>query len=432
MLIRATTLKTLSHISGTYQTAYECWQAESAAARGTTRDRYANTIKSLAEFLKGKPVPEISRKDISDFAVHLIASGNSPVTSKQKIGILKTIFNSAINKELLDKNPTDYFKLPYKRPHKPRVGLTTDDLNAIFHSAIYTQGYLPLGGGRIACYWLPLLALFTGARLEELAQLRVSDIKIAKGLGHYLVISDLGNPSAHLKNEHSRRNIPLHPALIACGFLRHVAERESGYLFPDLKLNPRGKRSGYFSNWFSGYLRKKVGITDTRKVFHSFRHTFKDICRKVGIEEDVHDALTGHTSAGASRQYGNDQFPFEPLFRAIEKFDIEGLDLSHVLEQPLAQSIKIQDIKIISAFYGLAVGFPTKRVGKHIEPILIAIEQEQTLAINLYTDQIAFGELPEKKRLLLQAWIQIHQEELLLNWETGKGRLEFFPIDPLR
>jgi integrase len=432
MLDHMNNLKNLSHISGSYQAAYECWQSESAAARGTTRDRYINTIKSLAEFLNNKPVQEISRKDISEFAVQLIASGNSPVTAKQKIGILKTIFNSAINKELLEKNPTDYFKLPYKRPHKPRVGFSIENLNAIFQSPIYTQGYLPLGGGRIACYWLPLLALFTGARLEELAQLRVSDVKAAKGLGHYLVISDLGNPSAHLKNEHSRRNIPLHPMLTACGFLRHVTERESGYLFPDLKLNPRGKRSGYFSHWFSGYLRKKVGITDTRKVFHSFRHTFKDQCRTVGIEEAVHDALTGHTSASVSRQYGNDQFPLEPLFNAIEQFDIPGLDLSHLLEQPLVQTIKIQDVKIISAFYGLAVGFPLKKIGKETDPILVAIDQAQTLGINLNSNEIAFGNLSEKKQLLFQAWTQIHHEELLLNWHTGKGRLDFFQIDPLR
>lgn len=432
MLIRATTVKTLSNISGSYQTAYECWQAESVSARATTRDRYTNTIKSLAEFLKSKPIQEISRKDISDFAVHLIETGNSPVTSKQKIGILKTIFNSAINKEQLEKNPTDYFKLPYKRPYKPRVGFTTENLESIFRSPIYTQGYLPLGGGRIACYWLPLLALFTGARLEELAQLRVSDIKIAKGLGHYLVISDLGNPSAQLKNEHSRRNIPLHPMLLACGFLRHVEERQSGYLFPDLKLNPRGKRSGYFSNWFSVYLRKKVGITDTRKVFHSFRHTFKDLCRTAGIEEAVHDALTGHTSSAVSRQYGNDQFPLEPLFKAIDSYEITGLDLTHLFELPISQTVKIQDIKIISAFYGLAVGYPIKNISKQGGPILVAVDQVQAIGFNLQTNQVVFGELSTKKSMLLQAWISIHQEELLLNWETGKSRLDFFPIDPLR
>lgn len=428
MLMRSTPIKTLSNLSGSYLTAYECWQAESAASRGTTRDRYLKTIKSLAEFLNSKPVQEISRKDISDFAVHLIETGNSPVTSRQKVGILKTIFNSAINKELLEKNPTDYFKLPYKRPYKPRVGFMIEDLDAIFRSPIYTQGYLPLGGGRIACFWLPLLALFTGARLEELAQLRVSDIKIAKDLGHYLVISDLGNPSAQLKNEHSRRNIPLHPALIACGFLKHVQERQSGYLFPDLKINPRGKRSGYFSNWFSVYLRKKVGITDTRKVFHSFRHTFKDLCRTAGIEEAVHDALTGHTSAAVSRQYGNDQFPLAPLFKAIERFEISGLELSRLFADDTPKFIKTQDIKIISAFYGIAVGFSSNQK----QPTLIALVKDQATGINLQTNEISFGELPNAKAILLNAWVEIHREELMMNWQTGTRSGEFFSIDPLR
>lgn len=431
MLIRATTLKSLSKTSTTYQTAYECWQSESVATRHTTRDRYLNTIRSLADFLKSKPINEISRKDISDFAVHLISQGNSPVTSKQKVGILKTIFNSAINKELLDKNPTDYFKLPYKRPYKPRVGFTRDDLNAIFRSPIYTQGYLPLGGGRIACFWLPLLALFTGARLEELAQLQVSDVKIAKDFGHYLVISDLGNPSAQLKNEHSRRNIPLHPVLISCGFLRHVKDRQSGYLFPDLKINPRGKRGGYFSNWFSGYLRKKVGITDTRKVFHSFRHTFKDLCRTAGIEEAVHDALTGHTSATVSRQYGNDQFPMPPLFKAIEIFEVSGLDLSHLLEEEVPKFLKAHDIKIISAFYGIVVGFARQKK-LHAQPCLIAMVHDQTASISLIDDKLIFGQIPEPKQRLINAWIEIHREELLMSYQTGETNGEHFPIDPLR
>ena len=437
MLMRATTLKTLSQLSGTYQTAYECWQAESPAARGATHERYLQTIKTLAAFLNSKPIREISRKDISDFAVHLIETGNSPVTSKQKIGILKTIFNSAINQELLDKNPTDTFKLPYKRPHKPRVGFNADDLSRIFASSIYTQGYLPLGGGKIACFWLPLLALYTGARLEELAQLQVSDIRIAQGLGHYLSISDLSNTSAQLKNAYSRRHIPLHPVLIACGFLEHVRNRqkdtsERGYLFPDLKINPRGKRSGYFSNWFSGYLRKKVGIADTRKVFHSFRHTFKDLCRKHGIEEAVHDALTGHHSPASSRQYGNDEFPLEPLFAAMTRYDVPGLDLSHVHEFPLTQTLQAQDIKIISAFYGLVVGFPTRKLTRQNTPTLIAIHQDQTLGLDLHSGDSLFGTLPEEKRLLVHAWMYIHREALRMNWQTGAYSGEFFAIDPLR
>lgn len=433
MLTKTKAVKHVSHIQGAYQMAYECWQAESVTARNTTHERYLNTIQSLAHFLSGKPLPEISRKDIADFSTHLINAGNSPVTSKQKIGILKTIFNSAINKEILDKNPTDSFKLPYRRPHKARVGFALEDLERIFRSPIYTQGYLPLGGGKIACFWLPLLALYTGARIEELAQLQPGDVQLAKGLGYYLNISDLDKKGVSLKNTHSRRRIPIHPVLLACGFLQHVkVHAHSAYLFPDLKLNPRGKRGGYFSNWFSAYLRKKVGISDARKVFHSFRHSFKDLCRQNGIEEAVHDALTGHQSASISRQYGNDQFPLAPLFKAIEKLEITGLDLSHLFEQPLVQTIRVQDVKIIAAFYGLAVGFTTRNNGKNAKPALIVIYQDSTAGIDLQTSELLFGTLPEDKRILISAWSQIHRAELWINWQSTLSTGTCFSIDPLR
>ena len=100
-------------------------------------------------------------------------------------------------------------------------------------------------------------------------------------LGHYINISDEAE-HAKLKNASSRRRVPVHPILVACGFIDYVQRvKPSKLLFPHLKLNPRGKLGGYFSNFFSGYLRSKIKITDKRKVFHSFRHTFKDVCRNV-------------------------------------------------------------------------------------------------------------------------------------------------------
>ena len=65
-------VKTLTNVSGPYKKAYECWQAEAISARSTTRERYLNTIKSLAQFLNSKPIGEISKKDISEFSIHLI------------------------------------------------------------------------------------------------------------------------------------------------------------------------------------------------------------------------------------------------------------------------------------------------------------------------------------------------------------------------
>jgi hypothetical protein len=64
------------------------------------------------------------------------------------------------------------------------------------------------------------------------------------------------------------------------------------------------KRIAAFPEWVSSHLRKKCGISDPQKVFHSFGHTFKDACREAGISQDVHNALTGHTTAGVGEGDG--------------------------------------------------------------------------------------------------------------------------------
>jgi len=65
-------------------------------------------------------------------------------------------------------------------------------------------------------------------------------------------------------------------------------------------------------------------------VFHSFRHSFKDACRECGIEEAIHDALTGHSGGGVGRSYGGQMYPLPPLIKAMEKLKYKGLDLSHL------------------------------------------------------------------------------------------------------
>ena len=74
-------------------------------------------------------------------------------------------------------------------------------------------------------------------------------------------------------------------------------------LFNELKRNTNDRLSSSVGQRFSRHLRA-VGITDPKKVFHSFRHTFKDACRNARILEDVHDRLTGHTNSSVGRGYG--------------------------------------------------------------------------------------------------------------------------------
>jgi hypothetical protein len=92
-----------------------------------------------------------------------------------------------------------------------------DELRRLFTSPVWTGShpfYRAERGDKIirdALFWLPLLGLFHGNRLEEFAQLRREDVKEAEG-APYLRITD--EDGRQLKNERSRRDVPLHPELI--------------------------------------------------------------------------------------------------------------------------------------------------------------------------------------------------------------------------
>jgi len=72
--------------------------------------------------------------------------------------------------------------------------------------------------------------------------------------------------------------VPLHSAILAEGFLTYVAEvrrlHGDGPLFPGVGLDKHGKRSTKASADIMEFIRG-LGITDSRKVFYSWRHDFK-------------------------------------------------------------------------------------------------------------------------------------------------------------
>lgn len=414
-----------------YSELFAAW-AKATTRRETTVSDYQKVLDAFAQFIERKELALITRKDVLSFRDDLTAKGQSPTTVSRKVGILKTLFRAGMDYDCMAANPAHQVRTVCGNQKKSRVAFTEDDLTRIFQSSIYTENFRPQGGGKDACFWLPMMALFTGARVEEIAQLLVDDIHHEQGLGPYLNITDEAE-HGKLKNAASRRRIPIHSILLDCGFLEYAESvRDRLFLFPELKPNPRGKLGGYFSNFFSGYLRTKVRITDKRKVFHSFRHTFKDICRSVGIDEAVHDALTGHTAPSAGRKYGNEQYPLAPLFAAMTLYEVKGLDLSKLFTRPPTRRLQQVESKMISAYYGIVIVLCQVRGNTLVAPYIFARCQGSEAAIAISDSQILSGDLPFAKLVMVQAWIEIHREELIANWENGRISGDFFRVDPLR
>lgn len=125
--------------------------------------------------------------------------------------------------------------------------------------------------------WLPVLGLFTGARINELCQLKLTDIHDEAPIP-YVSINDEG-VTGQVKTASAVRDIPIHPMLIELGFLDFVKQQRSlnvrktdGRLFGELKFTEGRGYGNKASDWFGKFL-DKLKITDKSYVFHSFRHT---------------------------------------------------------------------------------------------------------------------------------------------------------------
>ncbi len=264
---------------------------------------------------------QILRPQAVAFKDALISEGLAHATVVKNFGLIKSMFELGYRNDLIGANPFKDIKLvkPARRD-KPRLAFTPEDLKLIFDSAVFTKGQRPIGGAGDAAVWVPLIGMMTGMRLEEIGQLRGSDIKQQEGIW-YIDLDHAPEEGRWLKNDSSRRQIPIHPKLIDLGLIKKFSGL-SGKIFPLLKSSGDRQLTASWSQWFGRYLRQDVGITDKRKTFHSLRHTFKDLCRDAGVPKELHDRLTGHVSSDVGDGYGSGTYPIRPLAVAISQIQL--------------------------------------------------------------------------------------------------------------
>jgi integrase len=251
----------------------------------------------------------LSKADIVRRKDALLAAGKSPKTVENHLAAARALFSWAVRNERMATNPATGVGIAgFTKGKKSRLPYSDADAKLLLTAARKEKG---------ALRWVPWLVAYTGARLEEVCQALVSDIR-TEGKITYLDIN-ADDPSKSLKNAGSVRKVPLHRAIIAEGFLKYVAKLpKDGPLFPDLTPDRFGRRGGNGTKIIGRWVRA-AGVTDPRKApNHSWRHRFKDLCRGAGIEKAVHDALTGHSSSDEGDKYGLG-YPLATLVKAIEK-----------------------------------------------------------------------------------------------------------------
>lgn len=320
-----------------------------------TLDEFGGTVRRFVELFGDLALTNITRATIQEYRSKLamfpakakgaakltahqllaVAEANqlptlSHATVRNKLRALSAVLGYAVRLDWIRENPVEASGIAKAASRaasansiRKRKDYSLVELTQIFQSPAFSQPdwRLPRRDFGRAFYWLPLLMYYTGARREEVAQLRARDALNSEEEVPYLsILATQGDDDGGrtVKTLGSRRKVPLHPDLITLGFLEYAkAIPPDGQLFPKLKPNPAGY---YGVNWgraWAHYLRSVIGLDCSASPAHGFRHTFKTLCRQQGIPEDVHDAITGHSNGSVGRDYGT--MPLKRIAQELSK-----------------------------------------------------------------------------------------------------------------
>ena len=208
---------------------------------------------------------------------------------------ISSMFQWGIREELITNNPAKGLSKPEELVDiDKKQPLSEEDIRKIFFSG----DYIPKNFKKPSHYWVPLIGLYTGMRLEEICELHTEDVYQDKD-GIWIFDIQLFNTDnlndKFLKTANAKIFVPIHDDLIKFGLIEYLAEikQKSIRLFPDLNKTAKTTKYGkQVSKQFTKLLKEK-GITG-KKSFNSLRHSFSNYFKMRDLHTDVFRQVFGH------------------------------------------------------------------------------------------------------------------------------------------
>lgn len=262
------------------------------------RDVLQQLPKNRKQRFKDAPLVDLlSREDKTD-CLDVVTINNKYLIK------MAAVFKWALRNDLIKKNMTEglELKVPQRKASEARNAFSNEQVGQLLAAA---QVYSQRPSGKPYHYYIAALAAITGARLNEVAQLQVKDVRITEAGTVYIHINEDDSSLAgkSVKNAHSDRCVPLVDG--AYGFVladfmglveaRRGANGDDAMVFDGLRL----MKNGYgeqVSKWFNRTLLPKVLADREGLAFHSFRHTVGNQLKQHGIELAYAQAIMGHSS----------------------------------------------------------------------------------------------------------------------------------------
>ncbi|WNK00413.1 tyrosine-type recombinase/integrase [Thalassospiraceae bacterium LMO-JJ14] len=242
----------------------------------------------------------------------------SDKTINHHLQYLSGLLRWATREELIGGNPAEGLSIRKRqRDWEERFAFDADQLKTLL-------GSLWTDTDRQERRWVPLIALWSGMRQEEVCQLRHCDI-VERDEGHFFVVTI---EAGTLKSAAAERLVPVHPRLVKMGLLEEVWNPELGdqRLWPSLKKTALDRYANALCKWFSRYKASK-GFNDRRYCFHSLRHTFINAMKQNEVPEPVIRQIVGHQEASLTLGRYGKVYDLEKLVRYMEVIDFD-IDLT--------------------------------------------------------------------------------------------------------
>ena len=297
--------------------------------------------KQLTKWQKYREDLEKARKNdlqVINVALEDYVETRSNKTVNNYLWVLRQLYDFALQQKWVSRNEAAGLDLP-EEDGQGRDPFSQTELKAIFESSYFsTQEY-----NRPEQYFVPHIQLFTGARLNEVCQLQTHDIVFPDnipGSEHIPCIYFREGTGQRLKTDKSERLIPIHPKLWnELGLKEYYSAMKAhgfDYLFPNLRLDTKGKRSDYVGDWFGRYL-DALKIKRPEISNHSFRHTFINFFKQSEVPERIAADIAGHVYSRSDNEkldddregrgktykmYGDNYYP-HVLMPYIEKVDFK-------------------------------------------------------------------------------------------------------------
>lgn len=273
----------------------------------TTVSKYRLAAKEFEEFRGAGEIATITPREAHAWKLKMLEEEvQANRTIRNRVENVRTVVGWAIKQSFGELFPTGN---PFSLIELPSYTATPSDMRPFTREEARQVLRAARKETNVDLRWLPWLCAYSGARINEVAQLTKADFFEVDGEPFYR-LTTMGGKT--LKTQKSERRVPVHPDLIAEGLLDFVKASEAA---PKERLFPP-RSQGNVRDW----VRNDLKITRPElQPNHGWRHLFEDKCMADGVSDSAKDYITGRSTGKSGAMYGKSEASLPGLAREMRK-----------------------------------------------------------------------------------------------------------------